>query len=80
MHKVVAPELLFVENSSATTFVHNFVHNSPMWQIVVGGGVMVGHPSTNHNSPRGWVVHKSSGTRIFCEFIIKLQSVTMVIV
>ena len=38
--------------------MHNFVHNSATWQIVVGKGVMVGHPSTNHNSPRGQVVHK----------------------
>ena len=36
----------------------NFMHNSPMWRVVVGGEVMVGHPSTNHNSPHGRVVHK----------------------
>ena len=31
-------------------------HNLPMCRVVVGGGVVVGHPSTNHNSPHGWVV------------------------
>ena len=28
------------------------------YQVVVGVGVMVGHPSTNHNSSCGWFVHK----------------------
>ena len=31
-------------------------HNSPMQRVLVGGGVVVGHPSTNHNSPHGRVV------------------------
>ena len=25
-------------------------HNSPRWRVVAGGGVVVGHPSTNHNT------------------------------
>ena len=46
-----------MENSGVTTFVHNFVHNSPTWRVVVGGGVTHHHPSTNYNSPHGRVVH-----------------------
>ena len=30
---------LIMENYGDTTFVHNFVHNSPTWRVVVGGGV-----------------------------------------
>ena len=49
---------LIMENYGDTTFVHNFVHNSPTWRVVVGGGVTQHHSSTNHNSPRRQVVHK----------------------
>ena len=49
---------LIMENYGDITFVHNFVHNSPTWRVVVGGGVTQHHPSTNHNSTRGRVVHK----------------------
>ena len=45
---------LIMENYGDTTFVHN----SPMWRVVVGGGVTQHHSSTNHNSPRGQVMHK----------------------
>ena len=48
---------LTLENSGDTTLVHNFVHNSPTWRVVAGGGVTHHHPSTNHNSPCGQVVH-----------------------
>ena len=44
---------LIMENYGDTTFVHN----SPMWRAVVGGGVTQHHSSTNHNSPRRQVVH-----------------------
>ena len=29
-----------------------------MWRVMVGGRVMWGHPSTNHNSPCGELWHK----------------------
>lgn len=34
------------------THLHNFVHNSPMWGVVVGGGVMVGLCATLLHQPK----------------------------
>lgn len=34
----------------------NIGYNSLMWWVVVDGGFMWGHPSTNHNSPYGRVM------------------------
>ena len=36
--------------------VHNFIHNSSMCRIVVGGRVTDHHSSTNHNLPHGQIV------------------------
>ena len=35
---------------------HKKSHNSSMWRVMVGGGVIMGHLSTNHNSPHERVV------------------------
>ena len=50
-------QIYYMENFGDTTFVHNFVHNSPTWRVVIGGGVTHHHPSANHNSPRRRVAH-----------------------
>ena len=50
-------QICYMENFGDTTFVHNFVHNSPTWRVVIGGGVIHHHPSANHNSPRRRVAH-----------------------
>ena len=54
-------------------FVHNFVRNSPTWRVVVGGRVTHPHPSTNHNSPRGRVVHKVVALEFFLYQQLSLQ-------
>ena len=45
-------------SGSDDNFLHNFIHNSSTWRVVIGGWVMVDHPSTNHNSPYRRVVYK----------------------
>ena len=50
-------QIYYMENLGDTTFVHNFVHNSPTWRVVIGGGVTHHHPSANHNSPHRRVAH-----------------------
>ena len=59
------------ENSGDTTFVHNFVYNSSTWRVVIVGGVIHHHPSTNHNSPRGRVVHKIMHIVVASEPLVK---------
>ena len=50
-------QICYMKNSGDTTLVYNFVHNSSTWRVVIGGGVTHRHPSINHNSLCGRVMH-----------------------
>ena len=46
----------YIESFQCHIKWHKKNHNLSMWWVVVGGGVIMGHPSTNHNSPHERVV------------------------